>query len=52
MTMIWKKNHKMKLRIFEVVAGKSLLLTEHAEDLEDYFEIGKEIETFFYNTGS
>ena len=41
-----EKKPQMKLRIFEVVAGKSLLLTEHAEDLEDYFEIGKEIETF------
>lgn len=41
-----EKKPQMKLRIFEVVAGKSLLLTEHAENLEDFFEIGKEIETF------
>jgi spore maturation protein CgeB len=41
-----EKKPQMKLRIFEVVAGKSLLLTEHAENLEDFFEIGEEIETF------
>ena len=46
MIMIYKKKPQMKLRIFEVVASNSLLLTENVENLEDYFEIGKEIETF------
>ena len=37
---------QMKLRMFEVPAAQSLLMTEYTEGLEDYFEINKEIVTF------
>ena len=40
------KKPQMKLRIFEIPASKTFLLTEYIDDLENYFEIGKEIETF------
>jgi len=40
------KKQQMKLRIFEIVASGTFLLTENVEGLEKYFEIGKEIETF------
>lgn len=41
-----EKKTQMKLRIFEIVASKTFLLTEHVDYLEEYFEIGSEIETF------
>lgn len=34
------------MRIFEVTGCGAFLLTEHYDNLADYFEIGKEIETF------
>jgi spore maturation protein CgeB len=37
---------QIKGRVFEVTGCKSFLLTEPAEDLENYFEIGKEIEVY------
>lgn len=37
---------QMKQRIFEVPAGGGMLLTQHHEGIEDYFEIDKEIVTF------
>ena len=41
-----EKKSQMKLRIFEIVAAKTFLLTEYVDALEDCFEIGSEIETF------
>lgn len=41
-----KRKTQMKQRIFEVVAGGALLLTEHHPGIERYFEIDKEIVTF------
>lgn len=40
------KKTQMKLRIFEIPASKSLLLTEYHEGIEEYFDINKEIITF------
>jgi len=37
---------QIKGRIFEVPMCKGFLLTEYADGIEDYFEIGKEIECF------
>ncbi len=37
---------QIKGRIFEVPMCKGFLLTEYAEGIEEYFEIGKEIECF------
>ena len=37
---------QMKARMFEVPASKTLLLTEYTENLEDFFEIDKEIICF------
>lgn len=36
----------VNLRIFEAVAAGCFLLTDHCDEIEDLFEIGKEIETF------
>ena len=41
-----KNKTQMKQRLFEVVAGNTLLLTEHHDGLERYFKIDKEIVTF------
>jgi spore maturation protein CgeB len=40
------KKTQMKLRIFEIPASKTMLLTEHHEGIEEYFEVNKEIVTF------
>ena len=37
---------QMKLRMFEVLAGSGLLMTEYHEGIEEFFEIDKEIITF------
>ena len=37
---------QMKPRVFEVPATGAALLTEHTEELENCFDIGKEILTF------
>jgi len=37
---------QLKLRIFEILAGKGLLLTEYHKGIEEFFEIDKEIVTF------
>tara|TARA_R110002072_G_scaffold32307_4_gene98798 strand:+ start:3618 stop:4574 length:957 start_codon:yes stop_codon:yes gene_type:complete len=37
---------QMKARVFEIPAAGSVLLTEHHDELEDLFDIGKEIMTF------
>lgn len=37
---------QMKLRMFEIPANNSLLLTEHHNDLDQFYEIDKEIITF------
>jgi len=41
-----KKKKQIKQRVFEVAAGGGLLLTEHHDEIEKFFEIGKEIVTF------
>ena len=41
-----KKTYQIKGRIFEITGCGGFLLTEKADYLEDYFEIGNEIETF------
>ena len=41
-----QKKTQMKLRIFEITAANSLLLTEYTPGLEQLFEIDKEIITF------
>jgi len=41
------KKNQMKLRIFEVVASQSLLLTEYVDSIEEFFNVGKEIEVFY-----
>jgi hypothetical protein len=38
--------HTANMRIFEATGSGVFLLTEHCENLNQYFEIGKEIETF------
>ena len=40
------RNETANMRIFEVTGCGSFLLTEFFDNLEDFFEIGKEIETF------
>lgn len=40
------KRTQMKQRMFEIVAGGGLLMTEHHDGLEEFFEIDKEIITF------
>ena len=40
------KKTQMKLRIFEILAGKGLLLTEYHKGIEEFFNIDKEIITF------
>jgi spore maturation protein CgeB len=37
---------QMKARMFEVPAARTLLLTEHHDGIEEYFEVNKEIITF------
>jgi spore maturation protein CgeB len=37
---------QMKARMFEIPAAKTLLLTEHHDGIEEYFEVNKEIITF------
>ncbi|MDR0701128.1 MAG: glycosyltransferase [Azoarcus sp.] len=36
----------INLRIFEAVAAGCFLLTDHCDEIEDLFEVGKEIETY------
>jgi spore maturation protein CgeB len=36
----------INLRIFEAVAAGCFLLTDHCDEIEDIFEVGKEIETY------
>lgn len=36
----------VNLRVFEALANRAFLLTDYCEELNDLFEIGKEIETF------
>ena len=40
------KQTQMKQRIFEITAANSLLLTQHHEGIEEFFDIDKEIITF------
>jgi spore maturation protein CgeB len=40
------KSRQIKARVFEVPGSGGFLLTEPAEDLDRYFAIGREIETF------
>jgi len=40
------RNKQMKLRIFEVTASATFLLREYVNGIEEFFEVGKEIETF------
>ena len=40
------KQPQMKLRVFEVVSTNGFLLTQHIPDLEQFFELEKEIITF------
>tara|TARA_R110002012_G_scaffold116900_4_gene264746 strand:- start:5324 stop:6229 length:906 start_codon:yes stop_codon:yes gene_type:complete len=44
-----QKKTQMKQRMFEIPAGKALLLTEHHPGIEHFFEIDKEIITFKSN---
>lgn len=37
---------QMKLRLFEITSANTLLLTQYTKDLEQFFEIDKEIVTF------
>jgi spore maturation protein CgeB len=41
-----EKKTQMKQRLFEVTAGNGLLLTQHHDGIEKFFEIDKEIITF------
>jgi len=40
---------QMKQRMFEVPAGNALLLTEHHDGIEEFYDINKEIITFKSN---
>ena len=40
------KRKQIKARVFEIVGSGGFLLTEYAENLEDYFDLEKEICTF------
>ena len=40
------KATQMKQRMFEIVAGQTLLLTQYHEGIEEFFELDKEIITF------
>ena len=40
------KKTQMKQRLFEVPAGAGMLVTEHHEGIEEYFDINREIVTF------
>ena len=44
--MIPQKSKQIKARVFEVPGAGGMLLTENCLGIEQYFEIGKEIETF------
>ena len=41
-----QRKTQMKQRMFEIPAGAGLLLTEHHEAIQNFFEIDKEIVTF------
>ena len=44
--LITLKTSQIKARPFEILASQNFLLCEHAEELRDYFEIGKDLDTF------
>jgi spore maturation protein CgeB len=41
-----KKIPQIKARMFEIPASGALLMTQHADNLEDYYIIGKEVVTY------
>lgn len=44
--LILLKSKQIKARPFEILSSKNFLLCEHVNGLEDYFDIGKDIDTF------
>ncbi len=37
---------QLKARLFEIIMGGGFVLSEHSDELADYFDIGREIDTF------
>jgi spore maturation protein CgeB len=44
--LILCKSKQIKARPFEILASQNFLLCEHVDELKDYFEIGKDLDTF------